>query len=523
LGCKANGFGREKLRIRLQFFPSNKFFNYFELQADKRVFLRLKPPPLKAQKDKIKLLEAEVKKLKKEIHDLRGEGFPSGNTVKVPKEFKPIFDKAQKTVGKYFSRLEHDPTHGTIEINDQRYLLIRASALSYEFFQAFVKFYSNRGEEEATLITRNILFDMAHVIGMEDARNFHKRMNLKDPISKLSAGPVHFAYTGWAFVDILPESKPSPDDNYFLKYHHPFSFEADSWIRAGKKSTSPVCIMNAGYSSGWCEQSFGFPLTAVEISCKAKGDKNCTFIMAPPHMIDKYLGKGEQKREKKKIEVPSFLQRKKIEDQLKNSLNEKEILLKEIHHRVKNNLQIVSSLLNLQAATIEDPSSREKIQESIGRIKSMAMIHELLYSNKSFSMIPIKEYFHSLVNFIKSTYQLENKISVSLVIKLNEEAMDIDKAIPCGLILNEMLSNSMKYAFKGKDSGTIQIVFSDFQEDGKRKYSLLVEDNGIGISKKIDYMKAESLGLQLITSLVSQLDGTITLDTSKGTKFTIHF
>jgi hypothetical protein len=184
----------------------------------------------------------------------------------VPKEMQPLFDKAQKIVGDYFSDLYHDPEKGTIEIQDQRYVLVRASALSYDFLNTIQKLYADRGEEEATSIGRNFLFDIAHVIGLEDAKNFNKKMKLKDPISKLSAGPVHFAYSGWAFVDILPESKPSPDENFYLKYNHPYSFEADSWIKSKEKTDFPVCSMNAGYSSGWCEQSYGIELTSVEIS-----------------------------------------------------------------------------------------------------------------------------------------------------------------------------------------------------------------------------------------------------------------
>src|SRR5690606_26670921 len=101
----------------------------------------------------------------------------------------------------------------------------------------------------------------------------------------LSHGPVHFAYTGWALVDIKPSSTPVPSDDYCLVYDHPYSFEAASWLRAGRHSEGPVCIMNAGYSSGWCESSFGLELTAIEVSCKARGDATCSFVMAPPHRI----------------------------------------------------------------------------------------------------------------------------------------------------------------------------------------------------------------------------------------------
>jgi hypothetical protein len=102
-------------------------------------------------------------------------------------------------------------------------------------------------------------------------------MAVHDPIEKLSAGPIHFSFSGWAFVDILPESAPSPDENFYLIYNHPFSFESDAWLKHGRKTNFPVCIMNAGYSSGWCEESFGLRLVSTEVECLAKGDSNCQF------------------------------------------------------------------------------------------------------------------------------------------------------------------------------------------------------------------------------------------------------
>jgi two-component sensor histidine kinase len=280
--------------------------------------------------------------------------------------------------------------------------------------------------------------------------------------------------------------------------------------------------MNAGYSSGWCEASFGMSLTSVEISCKARGDKNCTFIMASPNKIESYLGKQKISKSNKKAQIPSFLERKKIEEDVKNSLKEKEILLKEIHHRVKNNLQIISSLLNLQSLTFEDKHNREKFKESINRIKSMAIIHEMLYRSGNLSVVKIEDYFESLISFITGTYTVNGNIKTELIVKSESKVLDIDKAIPCGLILNEMISNSLKYAFKDRKKGKISIRFNENKNTGK-KFELIVEDNGVGIPKNFDFLNVESFGMQIIHSLVSQLDGSITLENKGGTKFTIRF
>ncbi len=202
------------------------------------------------------------------------------NTVRVPDKFAPLFEEAQKYVARYFAEQRSDPEHGSLEICGQRYVLVRAASMSVEFYDMVRRFYG--AEEEAHAVAHSLLFDIAHAMGMADAKAFVERMGVTDPIARLSAGPVHFAHAGWAFVDISPDSSPTPDDDYYLLYDHPYSFESDSWLGAGRKTDSPVCVMNSGYSSGWCEQSFGMPLVAVEILCRAKGDAACRFIMAPP-------------------------------------------------------------------------------------------------------------------------------------------------------------------------------------------------------------------------------------------------
>ncbi|MGA2172650.1 MAG: PAS domain S-box protein [Sedimentisphaerales bacterium] len=211
------------------------------------------------------------------------------DTVAVPEQFEPIFRKAQEYVSAYFSQKKEDASTGTIEIFGQRYILVRAASMSVDFFDTIKGMFKDCGEENASEMARSLLFDVAHTIGKMDARNFHQRMGLRDPIEKLSVGPIHFSYTGWAFVDIFAESKPTADENFYLIYDHPFSFEADAWEKSGKKNSSCVCTMSAGYSSGWCEESFGIPLVASEIMCKARGDSACRFIMAHPSRMAQYL------------------------------------------------------------------------------------------------------------------------------------------------------------------------------------------------------------------------------------------
>lgn len=246
------------------------------------------------------------------------------NTVSVPKPLNNIFLRAQDYVERYFSGKEENPHCGLIEISGERYILVRAASMSKEFFDLVSSLYRDRGETEARTVASGFLFDMAHAIGKADAGNFSSRMGVDDPLEKLSAGPIHFAYTGWAFVKIFPESNPTPDEDYYLIYDHPFSFEAHTWLKGGVKTDFPVCVMNAGYSSGWCEESFGIPLVAFEIECKAKGDEHCRFIMAPPSKIEEYITRytahaSVKPPETGPIDVPEFFQRKRLEDELRKS------------------------------------------------------------------------------------------------------------------------------------------------------------------------------------------------------------
>jgi two-component sensor histidine kinase len=211
-------------------------------------------------------------------------------------------------------------------------------------------------------------------------------------------------------------------------------------------------------------------------------------------------------------------EQKIAEDALAKSLDEKEMLLKEIHHRVKNNLMIISSLLNLQSRYIEDKDARDVFKESQNRAKSMAMIHERLYHSTDLKNIDFGDYIMSLTTDLYHTMVLDSD-RIKLDIDVEDVKIDINNMVPLGLIVNELITNSMKYAFPNHKSGYIKIQLYREHE----KITLVVSDNGIGLPEDVDYRKTNSLGLQLVKSLTDQIDGEIRLDKSQGTTFTIIF
>ncbi len=260
------------------------------------------------------------------------------STVRVPDSFAPLFAAAENYVRTYFAATTQDPTRSLIEISGERYVLVRAASLSVEFVDLVRSLYKDAPPSESSRVANNLLFDVAHAIGKADAKAFHARMGVKDPVEKLSAGPIHFSFSGWAFVDIHPESSPTPDENYFLIYEHPFSFEADSWLRRHRRSEEPVCVMNAGYSSGWCEESFGIPLVAVEIDCIAAGGRSCRFVMAPPSRIEQHVQRFRPQRavqrRRQSLEIPEFFRRKRLEEALRQSESQFRLLVDAIPQQV---------------------------------------------------------------------------------------------------------------------------------------------------------------------------------------------
>jgi two-component sensor histidine kinase len=209
-------------------------------------------------------------------------------------------------------------------------------------------------------------------------------------------------------------------------------------------------------------------------------------------------------------------EQKDAEEQIIKSLREKEVLLKEIHHRVKNNMAIISSLLSLQARYSNDENIDVILKDSKNRISSMALVHEKLYQTRDFTNINFREYVEEFVRHILSTYG-KKEGDISLVLSIDEINLNIDAMIPFGLILNELVTNSLKYAFEGIERPEISISFD--AHDGQA--GLVYSDNGRGMPEHINFPDSETLGLQIVNMLTHQLKGDIELKRNGGTKFTI--
>jgi two-component sensor histidine kinase len=212
------------------------------------------------------------------------------------------------------------------------------------------------------------------------------------------------------------------------------------------------------------------------------------------------------------------IERKKAEEQIKASLKEKEVLLKELHHRVKNNLQVILSLLNLQSGSIRDRHDLEIFKEMKDRIKTMALIHEKLYHSENLDRVNFSEYIRHLISHLFRSYAV-SPTRISLKIDVDDIFLNIDRAIPCSLLINELVSNSIKHAFPNGRSGEIRIIM----HSKNSKYVLTVGDNGIGLKEDFDFRNTESLGLQLVCTLTQQLSGSIKYAESNGTTFKITF
>ncbi len=269
-------------------------------------------------------------------------------------------------------------------------------------------------------------------------------------------------------------------------------------------------------------------------SCN-RSDEAVLRDLKPLHYEEYYTGENGEKRHFDTIKAPIFdepdgvagtvtvsreiTDRKRIETQVRSSLEEKEVLLKEVHHRVKNNLQIVASMLELQSGYIKDREAKVLFQESRKRLESMSLIHEKMYRSKDLARINYREYVDDLVGNLLT---LSSGRSEDIEVKLDVEGimLDVNSAIPCALIINELVTNSLRHAFPDGRKGRIEL---SMRRGGDGGISLAVSDNGIGFHKGLDFRNTKTLGMQLVISLVDQLDGRIELDRSEGTSFAVSF
>jgi len=208
---------------------------------------------------------------------------------------------------------------------------------------------------------------------------------------------------------------------------------------------------------------------------------------------------------------------KRAEEVVKHSLREKELLLKEIHHRVKNNLQITSSLLRLQAGKIADAGVRQLLRESQDRIRSMALVHDMLYRSQDLARVDFPGYVRTLLIQLFRSYNVGGRIRSA--VELEPIVFGVDLAVPCGLIINELVANALKHAFPGNRQGELRVSMTTAPDS----YTLSVRDDGVGFPPQVDYLRTETLGLQLVRMLTEQIGGHLRLDTSSGTEFVIRF
>ena len=209
---------------------------------------------------------------------------------------------------------------------------------------------------------------------------------------------------------------------------------------------------------------------------------------------------------------------KDAENKIKASLKDKEVLLREIHHRVKNNMQIISSLLNLQIDYLNDEDAVDVLKESQNRVKSMAMIHEKLYLSTDLTKINFVDYIQSLISNLFYSYNVKED-HIKPILKIEDVNLNIETAIPCGLIITELISNCLKYAFPNQMKGKIIISLKQVED----KFELIISDNGIGLPENININKIKTLGILLVKSLTEQIDGKISIQRKNGTQFKITF
>lgn len=467
-------------------------------------------------------------------------------TIRVPDALTEVFAKAESLVMNFFRDRVDDPTRGTIEIHGERYLLIRGAALSLEFFDLVRSLYPIEQRAEADEFSRTILFDLAHAVGRTDAQNFHRTMNLNDPLAKASAGPIYFAHTGWAFVSIPDGSDIVPGEECCLQYEHPYSFESDAWVRAGRTSDFPVCIMNAGYSSGWCEESLGQKLVAVELLCRAKGDATCRFVAAPPHQIQKRIAEflalnPDVATPVKGYRIADFFGRKREEEAMKKRQEELERELRQtqklealgrlaggIAHDFNNLISVIlgQAMLAQRRVVATDPLAKDLAKIIRASERAGALTQQLLAFGRS--QVARNEVLDLNAVVESTAHMIERVIGDDIELQLNMAAnvgcVNADRAQ-----LEQVLMNLAVNARDAMPSGGILSIATqrETKPDNTTIVVLQVIDNGIGMEDEVRARAFEpfystkgsggtGLGLSTVYGIVSNAGGTIDIVSAPG-------
>lgn len=528
----------------------------------------------------LRQLQQRIEALEQENARLRAGAFRPSHprVVAVPPAVEAVFESATRAIDEHFSRIDIDPARAMIGIGEDRYVLVRASALSLDFQDTLVELYADRGEREALAIARGFLFDVAHTIGLHDARALHEQLGSGDPLQRLSGGPVHFAYTGWGLVEIKEASHPTPDDDFCLIYEHTYSFESASFLRAGRTPRGPVCILQAGYSSGWCEASFGLELTAVEVTCKARGDDACLFVMAPPRRVvervKEHFHVELEADGAARLEVPTYFERRRVEEDLRESLErlqatQDELVRKErmatvgllvsgVAHEMNTPLGIAVTAASVVGETLEalegrfaeGKLTRGELRAALDRAREAAT---LVGSNLERAAAHVAEFKRVSVDHATGE---RRRIDLGAHLRQTIESLrpviargrlEVDLTTGGGLevlthpgaiaqILTNLLTNSAAHGHGGDGHQPLAVHVGVDRTEGRAR--LVYRDEGRGMSEEVRtrafqpfFTTARStggtgLGLHIVHSLVADvLSGTVQLVSApdEGVQLTIDF
>ncbi len=416
-----------------------------------------------------------------------------------PGELEPTYDVAMSFIHPDdLSKVEY-ALHVSITKSrpfDHEYRIVRKDG-SVRFLHSVGSFHFNSSGE--AVIMHGIVQDITE----------HKLAKDKLRLSELRYRSLfEHMLDGFAYCQMLYDDQGNPYDYIYLKVNNAFGHLTGLADVEGKKVTDVIPGVKVAYPE----------LFQIFNRVARSGQPEKFEIELKP--LSAWLSISVYSTEKDFFVMifENITERRASERQIQASLKEKEVLLKEVNHRVKNNLQIVSSLLSLQSAHIHDERDLEMFKQSQNRVKSMAFFHEMLYKSKDLSKIDISEYLRNLTANLFISYNIDGS-AIKLNMNISEVSLDIDSIIPLGLIINELVTNSIKHAFPDKRAGVILVELSRTDS----QVTLLVSDNGIGLSRERDGGNTGSIGLQLVEALTKQLNGNLELDTSKGTVYKISF